>query len=67
MNVKKCDAGGDYRYPQIGGPAVYEPPCGAAPVVRYRSASDRPERPWGFRCAEHQGWLSAGLTIENLR
>jgi hypothetical protein len=66
MSVKKCDVGGDYWYPRIDGPAEYVEPCEGVAVVRYRSASDRPEWSWGFRCAEHWGRLSASLAIEDL-
>ncbi len=66
MKTYSCDVGGMYWYPVIPGPAVYDPPCGAAPVIRWR-APYFVEGHWLGRCSRHAAELSTDdLTIENL-
>ena len=62
----RCDIGGDYWYPRLDMPAVYNEPCTAPPTHRYQT-DGMAEGHWQHRCATHVGWLDApGMTIEPL-
>lgn len=64
--MKRCDVGGNYFWPMVDGPAVYEPPCEATATHRYRSPG-MVEGHWQYRCAQHVGWLDRNVcTVEPL-
>jgi hypothetical protein len=62
--MNSCDIGGNYIYPDLHGPAVYQPACEKTPTHRWRSAGMVPGH-WNYRCAQHVGWLDQSrCTIE---
>jgi hypothetical protein len=64
--TERCDIGGTRRYFQIPGPMGYVEPCGNPPTHRYHAEAFAPSY-WGYRCAEHVGWLDASrCTLEPL-